>query len=123
MTLRVAAAQFFGAVVMIPIAASLIIGVAAFVVMRLYMRAVSRESGRHSPYRQRGPEEEFIRPAVRLEHAPLDIQIEQSAERVRAQPQRTFSTWPSHSPCSGVPTAAFAFCCLWDTCWSFQPWA
>ena len=44
--MRDAAAQFFGPVAMIPLAASLIIGAAAFVVMRLYMRAVFRESRR-----------------------------------------------------------------------------
>ena len=89
--MRDAAAQFFGPVAMIPLAASLIIGAAAFVVMRLYMRAVFRESRRPSPHPLRGREEEIIRPAGLLETAPLDIQTDQAAERARAQPERSLT--------------------------------
>jgi hypothetical protein len=91
LTLRDAAAQLFGPVTMIPIAASLIIGAAAFVVMRLYMRAVFNESQRHSSASQRGREEEIIRPARLLETAPLDIQTEQAAEPAGAQPERSLT--------------------------------
>ncbi len=89
--MRDAAAQFFGPVAMIPLAASLIIGAAAFVVMRLYMRAVFRESRLPSPHPQRGREEEIIRPAGFLETAPLDIQTDQASERARAQPERSLT--------------------------------
>jgi hypothetical protein len=91
LTLREAAAQYFGPVVVIPVAASLVIGAAAFVVLRLYMRAIFHESRRPSPHPRPGGVEEIGRPAGLPETAPLDIQTEQAAEDAGAQPERSLT--------------------------------
>jgi hypothetical protein len=89
LTLRATAAEYFGPVLLIPVAASLIIGAAAFVVMRLYMRAVFRESRRSALDPQAAYEEEIRRPQRLLETGPLEIQSERPGELARTEPART----------------------------------
>ncbi len=88
--LGAAAAQFFGPTVLIPLVASLLIGLAAFVVMRLYVRAVFRESRRSSSIPHTDSSKEQVTRTERLaEIGSLEFQIEEPSEPTKAQRQTT----------------------------------
>jgi len=87
LSLREATAQFLGPFTLIPIAASLLISTAAFVVMRLYLGAVFRESRRISPLAHAGPGgKEVLQPRWLSAIGALEIHAEENAEIAGAKP-------------------------------------
>jgi len=89
--LPVAAAQFFDASLWITLGAALLVSTAAFVVMRLYVRTIFRESQRSASLPQAGPGlEDDTRPPPLSAIGPLEIQTE--------RPSGPASPPPAQSP-------------------------
>src|SRR5262245_49847887 len=98
LALRLAAAQNVAPILLFAILGALILGGPAFVVMRLYMRAVFRESRRHVSPSQGAREEEITQPARVMPVAPLEFTTDLH------EPSRTEA---AHTPT--FRHAAFAF--------------
>jgi hypothetical protein len=79
--LPVAASQFFNAIFWIPLGAALLVSTAAFIVMRFYVRTISRESQRGASLRHdgQGRENDTRLPPLSA-IAPLDVQTEKLGE-------------------------------------------
>jgi hypothetical protein len=87
--LSTAAAQFLGLSMWITLGAALLVSAAAFVVMRLYVRRVFRESQRSASLPQAGPDvEDGSRPLLSA-IGPLQIQIEKPGRPDRPPPARS----------------------------------
>lgn|SRR5262245_13039410 len=85
-----AAAQFFDASLWITLGTALLVSTAAFVVMRLYMRAVFRESQRSASLPQAGPGvEDGPRPPLLPAIGPLEIQTEKPDGLTSPSPARS----------------------------------
>jgi hypothetical protein len=84
-----AAAQYFGASTWITLGAALLISIAAFIVMRLYVRAVFRESQRSTSLPQPGPSVQDGTPPPQLPPIGLlEIQTEKpGGPRIQAPPR------------------------------------
>ncbi len=86
----IAAAQFFGASTWITLGAALLVSTAAFVVMRLYVRTVFRESQRSASLPQAGSGvEDGARPPLLSALGPLEIQTEKPGGPAGPPPARS----------------------------------
>lgn len=75
--LPVAAAQFFDASTWLTLGAAFLVSTVAYVVMRLYMRTIFRESQRTALFPESGPSlEDGVKPTLLPAISPLEIQTE-----------------------------------------------
>lgn len=88
--MRAAAAQFFDASTWITLGAALLVSTAAFVVMRLYVRTIFRESQRSASLPQAGPGvADSTRHSLLSTSGPLEIQTERPGGSTSPSPARS----------------------------------
>jgi hypothetical protein len=85
----VAAAHLVDLSAWIVLGAALIVSTAAFIVMRLYVRSVFRESQRSAPLSQPGRTVDSTRPALLPAMGPLELHTERPSESPRPAPARS----------------------------------
>jgi hypothetical protein len=87
--LPIAAAHLLDLTAWITLGAALIVSTAAFIVMRLYLRRVFRESQRSPSLFQAGPTVDSTRPALLPARGSLELQTERPVESASPAPPRS----------------------------------